>query len=107
ASAQPEATNSASLYDAMRDAYKEMQDGFDPLRPNIIIVLTDGGDSRAGGARLQQFQIDLQRLADATKPIRVILIGIDVPKGSASETDLNAIAKATGGGYFPLKSPND
>jgi hypothetical protein len=106
-SAQPEATNSASLYDAMRDAYKEMQDGFDPLRPNIIIVLTDGGDSRAGGARLQQFQIDLQRLADATKPIRVILIGIDVPKGSASETDLKAIAKATGGGYFLLKSPND
>jgi hypothetical protein len=105
ASAQPEATNSASLYDAMRDAYKEMQDGFDPLRPNIIIVLTDGGDSRAGGTRLQQFQIDLQRLADATKPIRVILIGVDVRKGSSDEKDLQAIAKASGGGYFRMTSP--
>jgi hypothetical protein len=105
-SAEPQPTNSSSLYEAMRDAYKVMQDGFDPLRPNIIIVLTDGGDSRAGGPRLEQFQIDLQRLADATKPIRVILIGIDVPKGSSDETDLKAIAKAAGGGYFRMTSPN-
>jgi hypothetical protein len=105
-SAEPEATNSASLYVALRDAYKTMQDGFDPLRPNIIIVLTDGGDSRAGGARLQQFQLDLQRLADATKPIRVIIIGIDVPAKSADAADLKAIAKAAGGGYFPLTSPD-
>jgi hypothetical protein len=106
AQAQPQPTDSAALYDTMREAYKAMQDGFDPVRPNIIIVLTDGGDSRAGGARLQQFQLDLQRLADATKPIRVILIGIDVPKNSGDEKDLQAIAKATGGGYFRMTSPD-
>jgi hypothetical protein len=106
ASAQPQPTDSSSLYETIRDAYKVMQDGFDPVRPNIIIVLTDGGDSRAGGARLLQFQLDLQRLADATKPIRVILIGIDVAKSSSDEKDLQAIAKATGGGYFRMTSPD-
>jgi hypothetical protein len=105
-SAAPVATNNAALYDTLRDAYKAMQDGFDPLRPNIIVAITDGGDSRAGGTRLQQFQLDLQRLADATKPIRVILIGVDVPDKSAAATDLRAIAKATGGGYFPMTSPD-
>jgi hypothetical protein len=98
-------TDQSSLYAVLRDAYKLMQDGYDPLRPNIIVVITDGGDSRAGGARLQQFQLDLQRLADATKPIVVILIGVDVPTNSADADDLRAIAKATGGGYFELKDP--
>jgi len=101
--AAPLPTNQASLYSAMLAAYKVMQDGYDPARPNIIVVLTDGGDSNAGGANLQRFQLDLQRLAEATKPIRVILIGIDVTPTDAA--DLDAIAKAAGGGYFPLTSP--
>jgi hypothetical protein len=103
ASAVPLPTDQAALYDTMIAAYKTMQDGFDPARPNIIVVFTDGGDSNAGGTNLQRFQLELQRLADATKPIRVVLIGIDV--GPADAADLEAIAKAAGGGFFPLSSP--
>jgi Bacterial extracellular solute-binding protein/von Willebrand factor type A domain len=99
----PLPTNQAALYDTMVAAYKTMQEGYDPARPNIIVVLTDGGDSNAGGANWQRFQLELQRLADATKPIRVVLIGIDA--GPADAADLQSIAKAAGGGYFPLTSP--
>jgi hypothetical protein len=102
AAVQP--TNSSPLYDTLVAAYQQMQNGFDPTRPNIIVVLTDGGDSRPGGQRLQQFQLSIQRLADATKPIRVVLIGIDVAPGDAA--DLTAIATAMGGGYYPLTSPD-
>lgn len=99
----PLPTNQAALYDTMIAAYRTMQEGFDPARPNIIVVLTDGGDSNAGGTNWQKFQLELQRLADATKPIRVVLIGIGASPADAA--DLDSIAKAAGGGYFPLTSP--
>ncbi|MGE5831279.1 MAG: VWA domain-containing protein [Micromonosporaceae bacterium] len=102
-SAVPLPTNQAALYDTVIAAYRAVQDGFDPTRPNIIVVFTDGGDSNAGGANRVRFELELQRLADATKPIRVVLIGIGV--GPADVADLNEIAKATGGGFYPLTSP--
>lgn len=102
ASVQP--SNVSPLYDTLVAAYQQMQNGYDPSRPNIIVVLTDGGDSSPGGQRLQQFQLSIQRLADATKPIRVVLIGIDVDAGDAA--DLTAIATAMGGGYYPMTSPD-
>jgi Mg-chelatase subunit ChlD len=82
-----------------------MRDGYDPTRPNIIVVLTDGGDSNAGGVRFERFRQDLQRLAEATRPIRVVLIGIGV--GTADAADLRKIAEVLGGGFFPLQSPEE
>ena len=80
-----------------------MRDGYDPTRPNLIVVLTDGGDSDQSPLRLEQFNQDMQKLADPTKPIRVVLIGISVD--SADATNLQAIADIVGGGFFPLTSP--
>src|SRR5258706_15007533 len=80
-----------------------MKDGYDATRPNIIIALTDGGDSETSDVRREQFKQDLQRLADPTKPIRVVLIGISV--AGADAANLQAIADIVGGGFFPLTSP--
>ena len=103
ATATPGPTNASPLYDTLLAAYKVMKDGYDPTRPNIIVVLTDGGDSSAGGLRLEKFKVELQQLADATKPIRVVLIGVGVD--AAGEADLRSIADAVGGGYFKLETP--
>jgi Ca-activated chloride channel family protein len=103
AAAQPAASDDSNLYDTLLAAYQAMRDGYDPRRPNLIVVLTDGGDSDPGGLRMERFTRELQRLADPTRPIRVILIGIDVSTPAAA--DLRAIAEVMGGGYFPLSSP--
>jgi hypothetical protein len=103
AQARPSASNQSELYETLLAAYKVMKDGYDPTRPNIIVVLTDGGDSDPTPLRRERFNQDLQKLADPTKPIRVVLIGIGV--GPADAANLEAIAQIVGGGYFPLTSP--
>ncbi len=103
ADATPTRTNRAELYSTLLAAYRTMRDGYDPTRPNIIIVLTDGGDDTAGGLARATFSQQVQQLADATRPIRIVLIGIDV--APADEADLQAIADVVGGGYFRLASP--
>jgi hypothetical protein len=80
-----------------------MKEGYDATRPNIIVVLTDGGDSQPGGLRRETFAQEIQKLADPTKPIRMVIIGIGV--GPADADDLQSIAEIVGGGFFPLTSP--
>ena len=54
--------------------------------------------------RREQFKQDIQRLADPTRPIRVVLIGIGASAADASA--LQEIAAVVGGGYFPLTAPD-
>lgn len=103
AAARPTASDRSELYDTLLAAYQFMLEGYDKTRPNIIVVLTDGGDSSADPLRLEEFNQELQKLADPTRPIRVVLIGIDVNESDAA--NLQAIANIVGGGFFPLTSP--
>jgi hypothetical protein len=105
ASARPSPDPRAELYKTLVDAYRVMKEGYDATRPNIIVVLTDGGDSQPGGLRRETFQQEIQKLADPTKPIRMVIIGIGV--GPADADDLQAIADIVGGGFFPLTSPEE
>lgn len=104
ATARPSAVDRSELYAALLDAYKLMKDGYDVSRPNIIVVLTDGGDSDGSAMRRELFKQELQKLADPTRPIRVVLIGIGV--GEADAANLKQIADIVGGGFFPLTSPD-
>jgi len=103
AGARPSPDPRSELYTTLLDAYRLMKKGYDPTRPNIIVVLTDGGDSQPGGLRLETFKQGIEKLADPTRPIRVVLIGIGA--GSADAADLQAIADIMGGGFFPMTSP--
>jgi Mg-chelatase subunit ChlD len=104
AGAGPTGGNQAELYQTLLDAYRAMLDGYAPGRPNLIVVLTDGADSDASTLRREQFKQDIQRLADPTRPIRVVLIGIGA--GAADASALQEIAAVVGGGYFPLTAPD-
>src|SRR5690606_9715152 len=103
AAARPTGSDRSELYDTLLAAYQVMLEGYDKTRPNIIVVLTDGGDSSSDPLRLEEFNQELQKLADPTRPIRVVLIGIDVSESDAA--NLQAIADIVGGGFFPLTSP--
>lgn len=104
AEAGPTGGNEAQLYQTLLDAYKAMLNGYAPGRPNLIVVLTDGADSDTSVLRREQFKQDVQRLADPTRPIRVVLIGIGASGADASA--LQEIAAVVGGGYFPLTAPD-
>jgi hypothetical protein len=104
ASAKLSGSNHAELYTTMLDAYKKMASEYDPTRPNIIVIMTDGGDSNPGGQRLEKFRQDVQRYTDPTRPITVVLIGIGVSPDDAQ--DLQAVAGIVGGSYFPLTNPD-
>ncbi len=95
----------SDLYDTLLDAYQRVRDGYDPSRLNLVVAFTDGGDSSPSEVRRAKFLQDLQRLADPTRPIRMILIGIDTDEAGGRE--LQQIADAAGGGYFPLTNPAD
>jgi Ca-activated chloride channel family protein len=103
AGARPVTSNKSDLYGTLLAAYQAMKDGYDASRPNIIIALTDGGDSDTSDITREKFKQDLQRMAEPTKPIRVVLIGINVVAADAA--NLQAIAEIVGGGFFPLNSP--
>ena len=80
-----------------------MRDGYDPARPNLIVVLTDGADSDHTPLRQEQFKQDVQRLADPTRPIRVVLIGIGVSPPTRPACRRSPTSSAAG--FFPLTSP--
>jgi Ca-activated chloride channel homolog len=103
AGAGPTGASRSELYATLLAAYQVMRDGYDPTRPNLIVVLTDGADSDPSVLRRAQFKQAVQRLADPTRPIRVVLIGIGA--SAADAASLQEIAGVVGGGYFPLTSP--
>jgi hypothetical protein len=96
-------TDQAGLYDALVAGYRTLKDGYDPGRPNLMIVLTDGGNGDTSARALAQFDQSVQMLADQIKPVRVVLVGIGTD--AAGSANLQDIAHVVGGGYAPLSSP--
>jgi hypothetical protein len=102
ASTQAVPTDFAALYDTLLAAYQVMKDGYRPDRSNTIVVFTDGRNTKPGGTTLDDLALGLEKLADPTKPIRVVLLGIGPDVDLA---ELNAIAKDTGGKAFQVNDP--
>jgi hypothetical protein len=98
----PLPTNNCGLYESVLAAYQTVKDGFNPAMSNAVVVFVDGRNSRPGGMDLDRLQVELEKLADPTKPIRVVLLGIG-PDIDLEE--LNAIAKTTGGKAFQVTEP--
>jgi Ca-activated chloride channel homolog len=102
--AEPRGTDESALFEALLAGYQEMKDGYDPGRSNTLIVWTDSGNNQPGGPSLEEAVRELERLADVTRPIRVILLGLGPDAGM---TDLAEIARVTGGGAFHLEDPDE
>jgi hypothetical protein len=103
-SVRPVATDQAALFETLLAGYRTLQQNYDPTRSNTLIMWTDGGPSKAGGLTLAETLTELERMADVTRPIRVILLGLGP---DADLAELTAIAEATGGGAFHLADPDE
>lgn len=101
--AAPVPTNACGLYDAVLTAYRAMKAGYREGMSNTIVVFTDGRNT-VPGLDLDGLKLELERLTDTTRPIRVVLLGIGPDVDIA---ELTAIAKTTGGKAFTVQRPED
>lgn len=95
-------TDDCPLFESIIQAYKAIQEKYDPERSNTIVVFTDGRSNLKDGLTLSRVKRELENLSDVARPIRVILMGIG-PEADIAE--LQDIAAITGGGAFPLSAP--
>jgi hypothetical protein len=101
---QPVATPIRGLYESILAAYKAVQDGWEDGKSNTVLVFTSGSNTKPDGLSLDDVNLELERLTDPTKPIRVVLLGFG-PDVNLDE--LNSIAKTTGGKAFKVERPED
>jgi Ca-activated chloride channel homolog len=90
------------LHDTILAGYRALQTDWEPGMINTLIVMTDGENDDANGLSLDQLLVELGKVKDAKKPVRVLLIafGPDVaPAGLKPITDL------TGGAVFAASDP--
>jgi Ca-activated chloride channel homolog len=100
--AQPSGTDFCGLYDTLLAAYRVMKEGYRADRSNTIVVFIDGKNNEPGGMSLDDFGLEIEKLADPTRPIRVILLGVGP---DVDLVELNTIAKDTGGKAFQVDDP--
>jgi len=100
---RPNPTGNTALYDTLFDAYKTVQNGWDPDRVNDLVVITDGHNEDSNGLTLDQLTASLKQLRSPDQPIQVIIIGIGT---DVSEADLKKVVAVTGGQVFIAPDPS-
>jgi len=69
-----------------------------------VVLMTDGQNDYQGGKTLTGLLAALHASTDASRPIRIITIGI----GPGADADaLGKIAAATGGRYYQVRNAGD
>ncbi|MFC7492725.1 MULTISPECIES: substrate-binding domain-containing protein [unclassified Nocardioides] len=92
------------LYDTALAAYEAVLADYDPEAANSVLLLTDGANDDPGSISLPQLMSELRDLADPSRPVRIIAIGISADSDAAA---LRQIARATGGDAYIAENPAD
>src|SRR5262249_57716541 len=82
------------LYDTVLAGYQKLRAGWNPARINVLVVLTDGQNEDPNGISRATLLSRLRALADPSKPLRIVLIGLGP---GVNITELTQIAAVTGG----------
>ncbi|SCG52108.1 von Willebrand factor type A domain-containing protein [Micromonospora coxensis] len=90
------------LYDTMLEAYKTVQENWEPGRVNSIVLFTDGKNEDDDGISQNKLLAELKTLADPERPVQVVIIGIG---NDVSKAELQSITDVTGGGTFVTEDP--
>jgi hypothetical protein len=100
---KPNPTGNTGLYDTVLDAYKAVQNGWDPDRVNDLVIITDGRNEDAGGQSIDELIVNLKRIQNPDQVIQVIFIGIGT---EVSEPELKRITNTTGGEVYIAPDPS-
>jgi hypothetical protein len=99
----PKPNGQTGLYDTILAGYSAMLADWAPDRVNSLIVLTDGKNEDSQGISLNQLVDNLRRIADPSRPVQTIMIGIGP---EVDKAELNKIVSATAGGVFVATDPS-
>ncbi|MER6592762.1 substrate-binding domain-containing protein [Micromonospora purpureochromogenes] len=91
------------LYDTVLEAYKRVQQDWEPGRVNSIVLFTDGKNDDQNGISQASLISQLKQLNDDERPVQVVIIGIG---NEVSKTELQSITNVTGGGTFVTEDPS-
>jgi Mg-chelatase subunit ChlD len=93
-----------ALYDTTLAAVRASRAAYDPTAVSSVVLITDGRNEDDKGIGLDQLLATLGSEADASRPVKVVAIGIgpDADMGS-----LQKIASATGGAAYQAVDPAD
>ncbi len=91
------------LYDTTLAAYRDATRNWTPGRINMVLILTDGTDDNASGISRGELLRELRAMADRKRPVPILFIGVGP---DVDPTELEQIAKATGGRVARTKQPS-
>jgi hypothetical protein len=91
------------LYDTTLAAVRAVRAGWDPVRVNAVVLLTDGDDTDTEGIGLDQLLSTLRSEGASGQPVPVITIAYGDSAGAES---LAAISAATGGAAYQASDPS-
>jgi hypothetical protein len=100
---KPGVGTQTNLYAALLAAYQYMVATYDPQRLDVLIVFTDNADYQSGAAAREAFTQSIQQLANPSRPVRIVLVGIGTT--DLVDANLRGVAQEVGGSYFPLVDP--
>ncbi len=98
------------LYDTIDAGYAAMIRGYDADAVNLMVLFTDGvNDDPSGGLNLARLRTRLAAVADPTRPVTVLLIGMGGVDAKALAPVAAAVPTAGGGGaaVFTVDRPED
>ena len=93
-----------ALYDTTLAAVRASRAAFDPAAVNSVVLITDGRNEDDHGIALDQLLSTLRSEADASRPVKVVAIGIGP---DADMSALQQIASTTGGASYQAVNPAD
>ncbi|TWG13286.1 von Willebrand factor type A domain-containing protein [Micromonospora palomenae] len=96
-------SGNTGLYDTVLEAYKRVQQDWEPGRVNSIVLFTDGKNDDKNGISQASLISQLKQLNDPERPVQVVIIGIG---NEVSKTELQSITNVTGGGTFVTEDPS-
>ncbi|WP_152187434.1 VWA domain-containing protein [Georgenia satyanarayanai] len=92
------------LYDTVLDAYRQVQETYEPGYVNSVVLLTDGVNEDDDGISLDELLAELQARIDPSRPVPVITVGMGP---GADEEVLRLISAQTGGRSYLARDPAD
>jgi hypothetical protein len=92
------------LYDTTLAAYRAVLADYDPEAANSVLLFTDGANEDPGSISLPELIDRLRDLADPSRPVRIIAIGISADADAGA---LRRIARTTGGDAYVAEDPAD
>ena len=93
-----------ALYDTALAAFEQVRNTYDPAKVNTVVLLTDGQNEYPSGLDLPGLLTKLRSLADPSRPVPIITIGVG---SQADVATLQQISAATGGKAYSVRNPAD